>query len=90
MDDLPRPVVDALLDDATAMLSGRAGCPTARLEPADRDRGWRLGPHRPAVTVHGPAAAVLGWLIGRSAGADLPVADHTGAPAVVPRPPRWL
>jgi len=37
-------VIDTLLDDVTASLSARDGCPAVRLEPADRDSYWQLGP----------------------------------------------
>ena len=44
LEDLPAEVIDALLDDVTATLPARDGCPAVRLEPADRARHWQLGP----------------------------------------------
>jgi maleylpyruvate isomerase len=76
--DLPPGVVDALLDDATGVLSAKDGCPAALLAPTDRDRTWTLGAEA-GPPVQAPAAEVLSWLIGRTAlEGDLPV------------PPRWL
>jgi maleylpyruvate isomerase len=85
LEDVPAEVVDTLLDDATGMLSGREGCPSAVLAPTDRDRTWQLGEPGGDVEVRGPAAGVMGWLIGR---ADGPEVTATGGP--LPTPPRWL
>jgi maleylpyruvate isomerase len=82
--DVPAEVVDTLLDDATGMLSTREGCPSAVLAPTDRDRTWQLG-EPGGVVLAGPAAVVMGWLIGRSDGAAL---TASGGPR--PVPPRWL
>lgn len=81
--DLPPDVVDALLDDVTAALSGRDGCPDATLTPTDRSRSWPLAGG--GVQVHGPASTVLAWLTGRGDGAVL---TPVGGP--LPAPPRWL
>ena len=84
-------VVDTLLDDATGMLSGAEGCPSALLAPTDRDRTWPLGPATDApVRVRGPAAQVLGWLVGRCGGDAVEAVAADGAPTAVPQPPRWL
>jgi maleylpyruvate isomerase len=83
--DLPPEVVDALLDDATETLSARDGCPSAVLVPTDRDQRWSLGPPGDAVELGGTAAALLGWLVGRTGGEGV-----TAAGGVVPEPPRWL
>jgi maleylpyruvate isomerase len=85
--DVPDGVVDLLLDEVTATLSATDGCPTVELAPTDRDRGYRLGGgpatdpvpvDGPAPVVAAPAAALVGWLTGRT---TLPGA---------PEPPRWL
>ena len=81
--DLPPDVVDALLDDVTGTMSAREGCPAATLAPTDRSRTWPLGGG--GVEVHGPAARVLGWLVGRGDGAAL-----TPVGGELPVPPRWL
>ena len=90
--DLPAEIVDALLDDVTATLSSRGDCPTVRLAPVDRDRRWPLGPEpdERSVEVRGDAAWVLGWLIGRTAGAGVDAVDAGGGPAALPAAPRWL
>ncbi len=98
VDDLPDGFVDLLLDDVTATLSAKAGCPRVLLAPTDRGRTWALGAQ--AVTpssgasaatepapfggepVTGPAAAIVGWLTGRTPASALP-----GTP---PELPRWL
>lgn len=85
LDDVPPEVVDNLIDDATAMMSGREGCPSAVLAPTDRERTWQLGEPGGGVEVSGPAAAVMGWLIGRTDGTGV---RATGGP--LPTPPRWL
>jgi maleylpyruvate isomerase len=90
MADLPPAVVDALLADATGVLSGREGCPAATLAPTDRDRTWSLGPDAVTVEVRGTADLVLGWLLGRRGAEGLDAVDAQGAPAAVPVPPRWL
>jgi maleylpyruvate isomerase len=84
--DIRPDVVDALLDDAAAMLSTKPDCPQARLAPTDRDRTWALGGQESAVELRGTAADVLGWLVGRSGADRLSTSD--GSP--VPVPPRWL
>jgi hypothetical protein len=48
---------------------------------------WRIGPGDPGtppVSVHGPAAGLLAWLIGRDDGGGLKVAGGSGAPPVLP------
>jgi maleylpyruvate isomerase len=83
--DLPHDVVDGLLDDAAASMSAGEGCPSAVLAPDDREQRWQLGEPGSPVEVTGPASAVMGWLIGRTDGADLAV---TGGP--LPTPPPWI
>jgi maleylpyruvate isomerase len=80
--DIPPGVVDALLDDATGVLSARDGCPPALLAPTDRQVTWTLGPGAAGKPVQGAAADVLAWLIGRS--------DGAGLSGDLPSPPRWL
>lgn len=85
MADLPSQVVDAMLDDVTTALSGKDGCPQLRLEATDGAGVWRLGPDHDGVVVTGPAAALLGWVTGRTDGSDLePAVD------ALPELPRWL
>jgi maleylpyruvate isomerase len=82
--DLPTEVIDALLDDVTASLSARDGCPAVLLEPTDRDRCWRLGPGEGKVA-RSTATELLGWLTGRDRDVQV-TTPHGGLPAV----PRWL
>jgi maleylpyruvate isomerase len=84
MEDVPGAVVDALFDDVTLRMSGFDGCPAATLVPTDRDHTWPLGLGE-GVQVHGPAAALLGWLIGRSGPKGLVTIGGE-----LPDPPRWL
>jgi maleylpyruvate isomerase len=83
--DLPGDVVDALLDDVTAAFGKRDGVPPLILTATDRPavRTIPAGGGEPTA-VTGPAAALLGWLTGRSANGV--TAD---APAL-PELPRWL
>lgn len=78
VDALPPALIDVLLDDVTAALSKKEGCPALTLAPADRSTSWDLGdaPARSAVTE--PAAQLAGWLTGR--------VSHPGLPTV----PTWL
>jgi maleylpyruvate isomerase len=76
--DLPAGVVDILIDDVAAVLSGKDGCPDLLLAPSDRPRTWRLGAgpdtaDRPRVTA--PATSVAGWLTGRVPSEELPAPD---------------
>jgi maleylpyruvate isomerase len=82
--DLPPDIVDTLLDDASGTISTKDGCPAALLVATDRDRSWRLGPDADPVVVHGAAADLLGWLIGRTG------PDRLTSPHPSPTPPPWL
>jgi maleylpyruvate isomerase len=84
MCDLPPDVVDSLLDDVTATLGAKDGCPAVLLVPTDHDRRWSLGPGGASVEVRGEAADVLGWLIGRAG------TERLEASGSIPVPPPWL
>jgi len=84
LDDLPAEVIDALLDDVTASLSARDGCPAVRLEPADRDRYWQLGPGG-GTTARSTAAGLLSWLTGRDRDIRVTTPNNRFPPI-----PRWL
>jgi maleylpyruvate isomerase len=75
--DLPDAVLDLLLDDVTAVLSGKEGCPAFELAPRDRSHTWPLGEGAARPVITAPAADVVGWLTGRVAAAQ-------------PALPRWL
>lgn len=78
VDDLPTGVIDLLLDDVSAVLSGKDGCPALTLTSTDRDRTWSLGAAAPTGYVEAPAAELAGWLTGRFRAPDRPAL------------PRWL
>ncbi|MEJ3652099.1 maleylpyruvate isomerase family mycothiol-dependent enzyme [Actinomycetes bacterium KLBMP 9759] len=85
--DLPSEVVDALIDDAAPLLGSRAAA-GFRLVDSERGTTWAVGTD-PVVDVHGTAAQLCGWLLGRTRGDELTaVAD--GTPSPLPEPPRWL
>ena len=102
--DLPDGVLDLLLDDVTATLSGRDGCPTLLLAPTDRQRVWQLGDPgvTPAPVVSGPGESIPAESapLGELETVKAPVVDVVGwltgrAPASVlpgtpPELPRWL
>ncbi|MEV6639537.1 maleylpyruvate isomerase family mycothiol-dependent enzyme [Amycolatopsis sp. NPDC051371] len=71
-DGIPEGVVDLLLDDVCANLSGKDGCPSVTVAPADRNTEWRLGAGDPGATAHGRAAGLVGWVTGRLPRPDLP------------------
>lgn len=80
---LPDGMAEVLLDDVTAVMSTRQGCPSMLLRaPEGR---WRLGTGEPEARLDGPAPALAGWLVGRAPGAEL-----TSSIGTVPEPPRWL
>ena len=83
--DLPPDVTDCLLDDVVGSFTGRDGMPALVLRPTDRDRIWEVTAGGRPTEVRGPAAAVLGWLVGRSDGQDLDAVD-----AALPSVPAWL
>jgi maleylpyruvate isomerase len=78
--DLPAGVID----DVSAWLSARDGCPAVRLEPADRDRRWQLGAGEGTVA-RSTAAGLPGWLTGQTRDVQI-TTRHGTLPAI----PRWL
>jgi maleylpyruvate isomerase len=88
--DWPASFVAANLARVAGDFAGRADAPACLARPDGLDAGYPLGPDPaspdPAsrVTVSGPPAALLAWLIGRDNGARLEV---TGAAAVPVLPP---
>ncbi len=76
--DLPDGVLDLMLDDVTAALSGKDGCPALELVATDRSRSWRLGQGDSGTVVTAPAADLVGGLTGRIVDSARPVL------------PRWL
>jgi maleylpyruvate isomerase len=71
-DEIPAGVVDLLLDDVCANLSGKDGCPSVTVAPVDRRTTRRLGASDPFTTARGRAAELVGWVTGRLPRPDLP------------------
>jgi maleylpyruvate isomerase len=85
LDDVPGDVLDLLLDDVSAALSAKPGCPAVLLSPVDRERNWHLGGDESGAGVpvlRASAAVTVAWLTGR--------AEPVGLAEGLPRPPRWL
>ncbi len=84
VEELPEPVVVALLDEVTLTIGSRDDCPGYRLFATDSSREWAFGADD-AVELRGTQATLLGWLIGRTHGEGVDCAAD--AP---PEAPRWL
>ena len=86
--DWPASFVTANLARVARDFAGRADAPACLARPDGLDAVYPIGPAAPdppsQVTVSGPPAALLAWLIGRGDGAGLGV---TGAGAVPVLPP---
>lgn len=81
----PGDLVDALLDEVTATMSGRDDAPALQLQATDRERAWQIGAETDAAQeVSGKAADILAWLTGRSTGEGL------ATDGVLPSPPHWM
>jgi maleylpyruvate isomerase len=70
--EIPDGVLDLLLDDVCANLSGKDGCPSVTVAPVDRNTEWRIGAGDPSATAQGRAAELVGWVTGRLPRPDLP------------------
>ncbi|MFK0293328.1 maleylpyruvate isomerase family mycothiol-dependent enzyme [Streptomyces sp. NPDC090442] len=82
--DVPTAAARWIIDDLIAAQRRRADVPPLRIEATDTDLVHVVGSGGPTVT--GPQAALLGWLTGRTTGADL----ATTAPGPVPPAPYWI
>ena len=80
---LPDGMAEVLLDDVTAVMSAREGCPSLLLRSPDGR--WRLGRGEPDAVLDGSAGTLAGWLTGRGTGGDM-----TSSTGTVPEAPRWL
>ncbi len=85
-EDVDAEVAGAMLDEAVERAAGIEGCPSVLLVPSP-PHGATLSmgnPSKDALTVRGSVQAMVGWILGRTAGAGLesagPLAD----------PPAWL
>jgi maleylpyruvate isomerase len=81
--DWPPDFVAEQLAEAADALSGRDGAPEVLLASGEQG-SWRIAGAGEAVTVTGPAPALLAWVLGRSAGEGL---DAPGG--VLPKLPGW-
>ncbi|WP_434440812.1 maleylpyruvate isomerase family mycothiol-dependent enzyme [Lentzea sp. E54] len=71
-DDLPADFVEEFLDDAVAQFAGRVDPFGIEVTlPDGSQRSWMVNGPASRSSVSGSAAAVLGWLTGRTDGADL-------------------
>lgn len=92
MRDWPAEFVDAYFPHVAGAWAGRAGVPHCLLSPEGTDRLLPVGPVGAAApgpgvpVVHGPAARLLAWLIGRDDGSGLRVTPD-GEP--LPVLPAW-
>lgn len=82
--DMPAPMMDALLADATEAMGRKPDCPALQL--VDGEHRWEVGASGTPVVVTGAAAELTAWLLGRSKG-KLLRADGTRKLPVLPR---WL
>ncbi len=84
----PGELVDTLLDEVTATMSGRDDAPFWFLQATDRERMWQIGGEpgqdSPDQEISGKAADLLAWLTGRSTGEGL------ATEGVLPKPPPWM
>jgi maleylpyruvate isomerase len=84
-EQIPDAIAVALIDEVTTTLHSRDDCPGVVLRASDTSRDWTMGPAEGAVTLKGPQASILGWVIGRSRGDGLHASGGTLPPA-----PRWI
>jgi len=84
--DIPMPELEWILEDVVQEFGGRADVPPLCLTvplPDGRRREWDLrGALSKRIAVSGPAGPVLGWLLGRTDGAELS--------GQLPALPTWL
>lgn len=90
--DWPDDFVTASLPRVARSFAGREDAPACLVQPAGlgpwagKGEWFRIGPDQPdqvPIAVSGPAAEVLGWLLGRCDGSGLRV-DRADAPPVLP------
>ena len=87
--DWPVEFVAGNLPEIAGSFAGRDDTPSCLLRPDGSDAAWRIGPGRGGeapVSVQGPAATLLAWLIGRDDGSGLRV---SGGDATAPVLPAW-
>ena len=86
--DWPAPFVQETLARVATDFAGRPDAPACLARPDGQEAAFPIGPAIPGaggpVTVSGPPAAVLAWLIGRDSGAGLAVAGAAAVPVLPP------
>lgn len=82
--DMPAPMMDALMADATEAMGRKPDCPALQL--VDGDHRWEVGESDTPVVVTGAAAELTAWLLGRSKGKPLRADGARKLPVL----PRWL
>lgn len=85
LSDLPVPMLVEVVTDVVRVVGAKPDCPPLRLATTDADRSWVLGDGS-GPEVHGPAASLAGWALGRSRGRDLRTSEGKKPPVL----PRWL
>jgi maleylpyruvate isomerase len=87
--DWPEEFVTDTLPEVAGSFAGREGTPSCLLQPDGFSFSLQIGPERPPappVSVHGPPAGLLAWLLGRDDGSGLRV---FGDDATLPVLPPW-
>lgn len=82
--DMPAPMMDALLADASNAMGRKPDCPALQL--VDGEHRWEVGESGTPVIVTGAAAELTAWLLGRSKGKSLRADGARKLPVL----PRWL
>jgi maleylpyruvate isomerase len=85
----PAGFVDDTLPGVAGSFAGRTDTPACRVSVTGTPHSFRLGPEQagpPPVFVHGQAADLLAWLLGRDSGSGLQV---YGDQATLPALPAW-
>ncbi len=85
--DWPAGFVTDALARVAGSFAGREDTPACLVSADGTGTAFRIGRDRPVtppVQVHGPAATVLAWLIGRDSGSSLRVAGDGPTPPVLP------
>lgn len=82
--DMPAPMMDALLADATEAMGRKPDCPALQL--VDGNHRWEVGGSGTTVVVTGPAPELAAWLLGRSKGKLLRADGARKLPVLPP----WL
>ena len=89
-DDIPPELAAALMAEVAVWLGSAEGCPAVVLQPTDGADPVLMGGADLPIAVSGSRAELLGWLTGRSDGANLVAAAESGRQISLPALPAWL